>query len=36
MGKGFQENLFGVIAVQPGCVGADKIHHYVLVDEGSA
>jgi hypothetical protein len=36
MGKGFQENFFGVIAARPDCVGTDKIHHYVLVDEGSA
>jgi hypothetical protein len=36
MGKGSLENVFGVIAAQPGRVGTDKIHHYVLVDEGSA
>jgi len=36
MGKGFQENLIGVIAARPGRVSADKIDHYVLVDEGSA
>jgi hypothetical protein len=36
VGKRFQENLFGVIAARPGRVGADKIHHYVFVDEGSA
>jgi hypothetical protein len=34
--EGFQENLFRVIATRLDSVGADKIHHYVFVDEGSA
>jgi hypothetical protein len=36
MEKGFQENLFRVIAARPDRVGTDKIHYYVLVDEGLA
>src|SRR6185369_13210653 len=36
IGKGFQENFAGVVSAWPYSLGADKIHHDVLVDEGSA
>jgi len=36
MRKGFLEDIFGIIATRPDRLGADEIHHDVLVDKGSA
>jgi hypothetical protein len=36
MGKGFLEDIFGIIAARPDRIGPDEIHHDVLVHEGSA
>ena len=36
MRKGFQKDIFGMIASRPNRIGPDEIHHDVLVDERSA